>query len=229
MDQGLLPMAGACHPTPGLTRIPLDAYYTDLALARRCVSLLPIERHDLVMEPHVGGGSFAQALIELTDARIHVRDINPHAPGLSKNVDARTVGDFLSWRPVDTMVYGTPTEAQRPEWVVGNPPYGDALMAHVSHALRVSRRHVVMLVRLAILESGGRISFWSEYGLRVRGLWVLAHRPKFRTDTSNTDTAAYVWLWFDKAHNGPPQHFVPSWDWKRSLEATEQLTLELSP
>jgi len=180
MSQALLPMAGASHPTQGMTRIELDAYYTDLSLARRCVSLLPIERHDLVMEPHVGGGSFAQALIERTDARIHVRDINPHAPGLSKNVDARTVGCFLSWRPDANPVYGTPTDAQRPEWIAGNPPYGEDLMPHVSHALRVSRRHVAMLVRLAIF-----------------------------------------------AHNGPPQHFVPSWDWKRSMEATEQLTLEL--
>jgi len=62
-------------------RDSLDRDYTPPALARRLVDLLPILPTDEVLEPHVGGGAFARALVAKVDAVV-VNDLDPHAPGL---------------------------------------------------------------------------------------------------------------------------------------------------
>ena len=173
-------------------RRPLDAYYTPDDLAAKLVGLVPIEATDIVMEPHAGGGAFVRALLPVA-GRVLACDVNPDAEGLRLAHSAH-YGSFLACG-----IGG--------RWCVGNPPF-DGFEAHVDHALHLSR-HVVFLLRLAVMESARRASLWQKWPLRK--VWVLAERPSF-TD-GGTDSAAYGWFWFDRCHEGPAE-IVPGWSWK---------------
>ena len=176
----------------------LDDYYTPEELASAVVAYLPVGlAREWVIEPSCGGGAFVRAL-QARRCRVVGIDVDPAARGL-EGADVARVGDFLQARnDVDA------------GWVVGNPPYGDA-QAHVEHALNITRRYVVMLLRLAFLESIGRVAFWNGQGARLREVRVLARRPSF-VGTNGTDSAAYGVFWWDKLHTGPAA-IVPGWRW----------------
>lgn len=100
---------------------PLAAYYTSLPLAKFLLQLLPIWDHTplRVLDPHVGGGSFLRAAVELeaerrTYHRLYGLDLDPAAEGVSFAASEGWggVGDFLT--------YQLPA---RPDVVVGNPPF----------------------------------------------------------------------------------------------------------
>lgn len=193
MNLALFPHIGPDHSGG---REALDRYYTPPDLARRLVSLLPIEHGQSVVEPSAGAGAFARPLLERTPA-VACMDIDPNAPLRASWVGPWRCGDFL----------------QRPyvaDWTVGNPPYIHA-EEHTRHALEHST-HVAFLLRLAFLESAGRVSFWSGVGGCLRKLWVLAERPSFTSD-GKTDSAAYGFFWWDRNHTGPAE-VVPGFSWK---------------
>lgn len=167
-------------------RRPLDAYYTPPAVARACVAALPCLAGATVLEPHAGGGSFVRALGS-AGALVTACDVNPAAPGLAL-AQSSWVGDFLGYQP-----------PAAPAWVIGNPPYC-AAESHVRHALQVTGRHVVYLLRLAFLESIRRAPLWRAHP--PRRVWVLSARPSFTG--GGTDSAAYGWMWWDAEHRGPP-------------------------
>lgn len=170
-----------------MPRIPLDAYYTEPALARRLVALLPLEQGDIVLEPHVGGGAFIDALIARTGTTplvLVAADVDADAPGLCRpGVEQMPGFDFLS-------------ELLSPEdgisWVVGNPPFNHAQL-HVEEALRIAKKGVGFLLRLAFLESATREAFWKKNPPAC--VYVLTRRPTFTGD-GRTDSCAYgffVW------------------------------------
>lgn len=107
---------------------PLGAYYTRPDDARRCVQVLPIEPGERILEPSVGGGSFLRALyaLGLVDAaarNVEVMDLNPQAPGLHMPGDhLRTVARDTGLVVLTGFLVTAPQ--QRPDWVLGNPPYG---------------------------------------------------------------------------------------------------------
>lgn len=174
-------------------RRKLDAYYTPDDLARALVGVLPVGWRVRVWEPHVGGGAFAEALHD-RGCYVMASDIDPDnqwAPSFDPLLLA--CDDFLQ---LDWSAH----------WIVGNPPYRDA-MAHVRHALRQTDRHVVFLLRLAFLESRKRAAFWSKHPCRK--IWVLSERPSFTG--GGTDSAAYGWFWWDAEHRGPTELEVLSW------------------
>jgi len=177
---------------PDGTRRASDAYYTPDDLADVLVGLLPIESEDDVLEPHCGGGSFVRALLRRT-RYVGAFDVDPAAAGLAATVSE--VCDFL-----------TATLAQQAQWIVGNPPFGDA-EAHVRHAIDLSARHVAFLLRLAFLESSERVAFWADHPCRK--VWVLSQRPSFTG--GQTDSCAYGFFWWDSAHTGATSLEVVSW------------------
>ena len=111
-------------------------------------------------------------------------------------------GDFLAWNPGE----------DKPDWIIGNPPYTGA-EDHIRHAVEVSGRHVVFVLRLAMLEGVGRAGgLWKDTPLRK--VLVLAPRPSF-TSNGRTDTkTAYAAFWWDKNWNSAPQ--VGWLKWSRS-------------
>lgn len=158
-------------------RDALDRYYTPPALAAACVDLLPLDAGAEVVEPSIGGGSFARALVA-SGCTVWGVDRDEGAEGFGLiDPDRRVLGDFLATRiPCD--------------WAVGNPPYKDA-EAHVRHALSVARVGVAFLLRLAFLESAGRFPFWRAYpAARVS---VFSRRPSF-VASGATDSCAYAWI-----------------------------------
>lgn len=181
-----------------MARVPLDAYYTPDEVATACVATLEpyrdaIAPRGLLIEPSVGGGAFARALrAGFPGNPLMGVDVNPDAAGLAL-VDHPRVADFARWSP-DVDHVGA-------RWVVGNPPYGDAL-AHICNALEVVRRNgggVAMLLRLAFLESEARAEFWDANPLAA--LHVLTHRPSFTG--GKTDSCAYGWFVWRDGHRGP--------------------------
>jgi hypothetical protein len=112
--------------------------------------------------------------------RVFGVDINAEAPGFA-DCDEDLVDDFL------VLDFD-----RKLDWVVGNPPFGDAA-AHVRKALALRPRYgVAFLLRLGFLESEKRRAFWLENPLSE--VHVLTRRPSFTV--SGTDSAAYgffVW------------------------------------
>ena len=172
--------------------ILLDAYYTPAELAGYLVGLLPIMDGELVLEPSAGGGAFVRALVQRTSEVVAI-DVNPDAPGLKMVRSA--VCDFLDIRP--------PT---MPKWIIGNPPYFNAL-EHVKHAIDCTERHVCFLLRLAFLESKRRADFWEENPCRK--VFVLSERPSFTG--GKTDSSAYAFFWWDSLHSGPTELEIIQW------------------
>ena len=179
-------------------RRPLDAYYTPDALASALVGVLPIAPVARVLEPHAGGGAFVRALVGRGVGRVLAADVDPCAPIF---LDPPRTGvtlcpgcDFLgfAWNDID--------------WIVGNPPFR-GLEAHVEHALTLAP-NVAFLLRLAVMESKGRVPLWQTWPLRH--VWVLAERPSF-TD-GGTDSAAYGFFWFQRGSTTPT--ITPGWSWK---------------
>lgn len=187
-----------------MSRAPLhgrrerDAYYTPDALARACVSVLDIAPGSRVLEPHVGGGAFVRAVrTQQPTAHVTGCDINPGALGLAA-CDVDIDGDFL----------GLDGEY---DFIVGNPPFR-GFDLHLQHALTLAPR-VAFLLRIAVMESKGRIGLWRE--LPLRKVWVLAERPSFTG--KGTDSAAYGWFHFMRGWPGPAE-VVPCWSWVGALQ-----------
>lgn len=172
-----------------------DAYYTEDALARALVSLLPIGGGTTVWEPHAGGGAFVRALSE-QGAYVVASDITEWMWPTASHV---FVADFLALEP-------DPARDTIP-WIVGNPPFRD-FEKHVDQALRFAE-NVAFLLRLAVMESAKRAPLWERWPLRK--VWVLAERPSFTG--GGTDSAAYGFFHFSKGWGGPAEG-VPGWRWK---------------
>lgn len=166
--------------------------YTPGTCAQAVVDALPIRAGEWVHEPHAGGGSFLRAL-ENADVRLTATDIAPDEGITFRGGRTPEQADFLTWSPGETS----------PDWIIGNPPYTSA-EAHIRHALVVSGRSVVFVLRLAMLEGVGRAAgLWAETPLRE--VMVLAPRPSF-TLNGRTDTkTAYAAFWWDKSWKNPPQ------------------------
>ena len=166
-----------------------DAYYTPDDVAAACVGTIA---HRIgkarIIEPSVGGGAFLRAVwpyVWLSNTA--ACDVNPDAEGL-RLAESRHVGDFLTMpQPEDV--------APLPVWVIGNPPYGQA-MEHVEHALglalpdRKPQGGVAFLLRLAFVESEARRSFWKRWP--VTELHILSKRPSFTG--GKTDSCAYAFF-----------------------------------
>jgi hypothetical protein len=185
-------------------RRTLDRYYTPDEVARACVATLPILDGDTVLEPSAGGVAFLRAVRDsFPCSRLRALDLDPASPARLPEYGGFEVehADFATWSP--------PPE-ERIEWVVGNPPYSDAI-EHVEAALRVARVGVAFLLRLTFLESVERVSFWRETGATLDEVRVLARRPSFTG--AGTDAMAYGWFVWNRRARGPAR-LVPGWVWR---------------
>lgn len=203
-------MSGIQIPHEG-RRISGDRYYTRDDVARACVSVVhalePVRGH--VLEPHVGGGAFARAILDLTPAALDVVDIDEQAPGLSSEMYAGrrpVASDVLDFLSMDEHHMFWPSG-----WIFMNPPYSHA-EAHIRHGLRVAPR-VVALVRLAILSGEGRAQRL-HHRAPLRRVWVLAGRPSFTV--RGTGRYDYALLMYDRRWKGPAT-VVPGWRWREAV------------
>jgi hypothetical protein len=190
MSGGLFDQVSTHAIGPATERRELDRYYTPDPLAAALVTLLPIRPLSVVIEPSVGGGAWVRAVrAHQPGATIVGVDLDPAARGLDL-VDHAHVG---SWPDIADDVVRVAV-GSRPFWVVGNPPYSEAL-EHVEAALPHADG-VAFLLRLAFLEGVARFErLWSHgHGTRLSDVYVLADRPSFTG--SGTDATAYaLFVW----------------------------------
>jgi hypothetical protein len=99
------------------------------------------------------------------------------------------------------------------ECILTNPPYKIAAK-FVRHALKLCPR-VIMLLRLAFLESTGRTGIIEHSGLKVvhvfRNRLPMMHRDGW-TGPRATSAIPFAWFVWDASHNGKPELNRISWE-----------------
>lgn len=203
----------------GGAREVLDRYYTPDALALACIWALPAPPSSprAILEPSVGGGSFARAARKRWgySPDLVCIDIDPEAPGLRQATGA-VVGDFAAWRPSALMAF---------DLVVGNPPYAHA-EGHIRHAFAIVAPggRVGFLLRLAFLESLTRRQFWKMHP--PESVSVVTPRPSFTG--GGTDASAYAWFVWRKERGVRVEPRLGWLDWTPEL-ASSRSSLPVAP
>lgn len=196
-------------------RIPLGAYYTPESLAEVLVSKAGPELSALharsasglrILEPGVGGGSFARPLIR-AGFEVAGVDLDPAAAGLADT--ARSGGSFRG------SVLDLDLEAMRIGAVVGNPDYSIAQAVIEKAATARSVQGIWLLLRLGFLESQKRSEFWRRYP--PRRVSVLCSRAYF-TRNGRADSAAYAWFWWSRPWQ---RNQAPELAWIRSPDGRQ--------
>lgn len=161
----------------------LDRCYTPDRLARAMVAALPwVIGARRIIEPSAGGGSIVRALhLASPSTSIHGVDLDPRAPARAYTLrlpcSRWTVGDWPTVaREID----------DRPDGIVGNPPFGDAL-EHVRAALAL-RCPVALILP------------WAYWGVQEWAPLLDEHPPAFVRPirgrpwpTKVRETAVYEW------------------------------------
>ena len=183
--------------------------YTPDACAKALVNYLPITMGEWVHEPHSGGGSFLRALDAKDGVWLTASDLEPDEGVTYRDGKRPKRADFLTW---DWRTQAGVLPENPPDWIIGNPPYITA-EEHIRRAVEVTGRHVVFVLRLAMLEGVKRAGgLWKDTPLRE--VIVLAPRPSF-TSNGRTDTkTAYAAFWWDKYWSKPPQVSWLKWSKK---------------
>lgn len=140
----------------------LERYYTPDKLARFCLSLLPWEGIESVLEPHGGGGAFVRRFECLKiGAKLHVMDVDATCWAHKKWKGQAVLGDFL-----------THPALPRVDRVIGNPPFSSAEQ-HVERGLEVASE-VCFLLPVSRFDAQERVPFYRDIPLRK--VWKLGER-----------------------------------------------------
>jgi hypothetical protein len=162
-------------------------------------ALLRVERlPEVIWEPACGPGRIVK-LLRSAGHKVYATDLVDY--GLD---DSESAVDFLMER-MPSFAIGA---------VVTNPPFKLA-NEFVAHALRLGCPRIVMLLRLAFLESEIRSPILDN-GLLAR-VYVfrkrlpMMHRAGWEGRKSNSGMA-FAWFIWDLAHRGPTELHRISWD-----------------
>jgi hypothetical protein len=195
-----------------VTRRPADRYLTPPDLARFLVGLLPeIATARQVLEPSCGEGAWLEAWFAERHALLDGGWVFPSAERVGVDIVSHpavdVVADYLRPHPV---IDRAPGRGKQRTWdlILGNPPYSLAA-EFVRRSLALTPNGTVaFLLRLAFLESRGRVDLWD----RLARVHVLAERPSFTGST--TDRSAYalfVWGPTQGGRRDPAIVSVHSW------------------
>lgn len=179
-------------------RVDLDAYQTPPALAREIVAVLAkrlrLFRPEII-EPSAGTGAFVRACREQWPAA-HITAVDVDSRHEAACVAAgANLFDAREWTAYagDLARVGRHPGAPPRRLIVGNPPYREA-EAHVEAGLRALSpgEHLAFLLRLNLLGSRARVSFWKEHP----ATWIapVVPRPSFTgTGSDATEYAVFCW------------------------------------
>lgn len=162
-----------------MQRDSLDRYYTPEWAAETIVDWIGIAAGDVVLEPHVGGGSFARALRK-RGAVVFGCDVDEDAPGFA-DCDERVGENFLNVTQSELKSRGSV------KFIIANPPF-KAWREHAEHALRLAVPRVVFLLRMTALGGADGPDWWASHNPTRVG--VLSRRPSF--SGSGNDFSDYV-------------------------------------
>ena len=138
-----------------------------------------------ILEPSAGNGNFSRVIKQKYPNynldQIEVIDEEKSNLLQYGNVE---INDFLQTTKVKD--YAT---------IITNPPYSLA-QEFVEHSFNLyPNADVIMLLRLAFLESKKRYDFWQKHP--VNELYILSQRPSFTG--KGTDATAYAWFVWNKS------------------------------
>jgi len=137
----------------------------------------------MILEPCAGNGAICKELREIYDGTIDAVEIRPgERETLTQYCDDVYIMDFLDFANSHPGHYQT---------IITNPPYSIAEEI-IRHCFKIAgpETEIIMLLRLAFLESKKRKPFWREHP--VTGLIPLSDRPSFTG--KGTDRDAYGWF-----------------------------------
>lgn len=171
----------------GNKRIEADFYPTPIPVIHNLLNHHEI-KDGTILEPCAGNGNFINALREygyknyIVANELRENEIN----NLTKvGADDVIVSDFLN-----TKLNTEPTT------IITNPPYHKAQEFVTKCIEEYPNTEIIMLLRLAFLESKKRFGFWQKYP--VNKLYILSQRPSFTG--KGTDATAYAWFVWDNSN-----------------------------
>lgn len=176
-----------------MKRMERDFYPTEQKLTQILIDKhLKYETIDTILEPCCGEDHITRVL--------HSNFYNTAATDITmgEQYDA-TTDDY--WR----------NRKGKYDWVVTNPPYNKANII-VPKAYDAARVGVAMLLRLTWLEpTKARQEFLQKVPLST--LLIFNPRPKFRSDTSGTDSVTSAWFVWDKETNNRNTYieYITNW------------------
>lgn len=166
----------------GSKRVESDFYATPIPTIKKLIDNHSFQ-DGFVLEPCAGNGNIIKTIMNkywawgCTSVEIREEERNK----LMEYSDRVYIEDFLNWKP--DKEYST---------IITNPPFSIA-QEIVEHCFEIASpdTEIIMLLRLAFLESKKRYDFWQEHP--VNKLYVLSERPSF-SNNGKTDATAYCWM-----------------------------------
>jgi hypothetical protein len=168
----------------GYTRAASDWYVEPRWIVEAMLDVEPLS--GLCWDPAAGGGTIPQA-IRNRGGECLATDIKHRGHPLDQEINFLHCG-------------------HRADHIVSNPPYA-ILEPFVEHGLRQANGKVVVLARLAFLESQSRKHFF--FRCPLARVWVSRRRASMPPGGTNVPatggTIAYAWFVFERGHEGPWQ------------------------
>ena len=136
-------------------------------------------------DPCCGAGNIPRAMIE--------RGLPCHASEIANRGYGTTHTDFFSSPPLYC------------ENIISNPPF-NRMQDFVNRALTISSDKVIVLARLAFLESQSRYEWW--HTVPLARVWISSRRMSMPPGGSGIKatggTVAYAWFVFERGYTGKP-------------------------
>ena len=170
----------------GSIRRESDFYKTPYDAVEKALDALGGFYGNEFLECCAGDGVIVRALRrnfeEINISAIEIRE-EEKSRLLYAGADAVDIADFRQWKPDGKI-----------DVIITNPPYSIA-QEIIEHCFEIApEAEIIMLLRLAFLESKKRKSFWGKHP--VTQIYVLSERPSFTG--KGTDATAYAWFVWSK-------------------------------
>lgn len=166
----------------GAKRIESDFYPTPIETIENFLSHYQL-KDGVILEPSAGNGNFIQAIRNkgYTNTIIanEIRQ-EEHQNLINSGADFVYHKDFLTEKLPNHDV----------KTIITNPPFSKAKEFILRCKELYPDAEIIMLLRLAFLESRTRYDFWQKH--MVNKLYILSKRPSFVN--GKTDATAYAWF-----------------------------------
>lgn len=170
----------------GAKRIEYDFYPTSIEVIHNFLEHYQL-KDGIILEPCAGCGNFIQAIRDKSYKNIIVA--NEIRQEERRNL-INSGADFVYHK--DFLTEKLPNHNVKT--IITNPPFSKAKEFILRCKELYPNAEIIMLLRLAFLESRARYNFWQQHP--VSKLYVLSKRPSFIN--GKTDATAYAWFIFSK-------------------------------
>lgn len=172
----------------GAKRVEADFYPTPLSVIEHFLKHHKLNQEGAIYEPSAGNGNFIKAIKdshyqnELIANELREEE---HNNLIQNGADYIYHENFLEGKIPDHNV----------STIITNPPFTYA-KEFISRCKELyPNAEIIMLLRLAFLESKRRFDFWQQHP--VSKLYILSQRPSFMAN-GKSDATAYAWFVWNK-------------------------------